>query len=360
MQQDGLPPEALQIEKSDLSYDATALLGSGRFGTVYRATLRGVLWNTLEEVVAVKKLFYAFDETGLAHLKRDVRTWAALEHPNVLPFRGFCEEEGKVLLVSPRHPGGTLATYLQKESLAYARRIELGNVFVSTSGHPQLCDYGISTIVNKTSAAALTQTDESPRYQSPEVLINTSQPTDRSDVWSWSCLFLKVIRFSTHCFDVEPTHCTSQILTGKTPYASVDDVDLLAEHLRLDHALPAGVDTLDCPPRAQNIMGYCWQHDPRLRPPIREVLAILAGQAFRFAAVRDITVKLCESNVVDALVFSRDGHYIALVLNELVQVPWESERWTIMPSGYADYTIDEVLLELNAGLDLGSPFREIA
>ncbi|KAG8891628.1 hypothetical protein FRB99_003442, partial [Tulasnella sp. 403] len=292
---DVLPLEALRLKKSDLSYNATTLLGSGRFGTVYRATLRGVLGSTPDEVVAVKELFYVFDETALTRLEGSVRSWAALKHSNVVPFRGFCEEAGRVLLVSPHHAGGTLAAYLQKNSPTYTRRMELatetaqgllylhtrdppvwhgnthlGNVFVSNNRHPLLSDYGISTTVNQTNLVVSTQTDESPSYQSPEVLTDASQPTAQSDVWSWSCLFLKII-------------------TGKTPYESVVGVNSLVEEVRRG-ATPAIVDALDCPPRAQNIMGHCWKHDPELRPPMGEVLAILTDQAFRFEKVTDITI----------------------------------------------------------------------
>ncbi|KAG8901897.1 hypothetical protein FRB99_005017 [Tulasnella sp. 403] len=324
--------EALWIKRSDLSYDATTLIGSGRFGTVYRATLREVLGSIPGEVVAVKELFHVFDEISRARLERILLSWGTLKHPNVLPFRGFCEGEGKVLLISPHQPGGSLAAYLERGSLTYTRRmdlatetaqgllylhtrdppifhgnIHLGNVFVSTNGTPLLSDYGISTVVKQTNVATLNQTDEKPRYQSPEVLTKASQPTAPSDVWSWSCLFLKIV-------------------TGKTPYESVIDTNSLAEHIRHNRALPATIGSLDCPPRAQNIMGHCWKLDPELRPPIGEVLAILNGQAFRFEKVTDITVA---QNSLNALVFSNDGNYIAMVLDEVVQVI-STDTWKIV------------------------------
>ncbi|KAG8893875.1 hypothetical protein FRB99_001657, partial [Tulasnella sp. 403] len=319
LQEDIIPLEALRIKKSDLPYDGTTPLGSGRFGTVYRARLRrlGVLEGTPDEVVAVKELFHMFDDEARARLERNVQSWAALKHPNVVPFRGFCEEESKVLLVSPHHPGGSLAAYLERDSLTYARRTELatetaqgllylhtrdppilhgnihpGNVFVSANGTILLSDYGISTVVNKTAVSTLSQIDDWSRYQSLEILTDASQPTAPSDV-----------------------------ITGKTPYESVINTDSLAEHIRHDRALPATVDALDCPPRAQNIMGYCWKLDPELRPRMGDVLAILTGQAFRFQKVTDITLSQnYEMKTVDAIGFSRDGLYIAAVLDEVVQI----------------------------------------
>ncbi|KAG8901809.1 Nuclear receptor sub 2 group C member 2, partial [Tulasnella sp. 403] len=305
--------EALRIKKSDLSYDATTPLGSGRFGTVFRATQRNLPGAIVEEVVAVKELFHVFDETARTRLEDNVRSWAALKHPNVFSFRGFCEEDDKVFLVFPYHPGGTLAAYLEKDSLTYARRMDLAtetaqgllylhtrdppichgnlhlnNIFMYAEGRPLISDYGISTVVDKMNVAALTQTDESSRYRSPEILTDGSPPTTRSD-----------------------------IITGKRPYEFVIDAASLAERIRLEHALPAAVDTLDCPPRAQNIMGYCWKHDPELRPPIGDVVAILTGQACRFERVTDITIT---QNEIHALEFSRDGRYLAVVLNEGVQI----------------------------------------
>ncbi|KAG8905782.1 hypothetical protein FRB99_008261 [Tulasnella sp. 403] len=289
---DAPPVGSLRIEKTDLLYDETCRLGSGRFGTVYRARLRGVLGSAAEEVVAVKRLFREFDEAGRTNLEGSMQSWTPVRHPSILPFRGFCDDGGDVLLVYSYHPGGTLAEYLEKNSLTYARRMELsteiaqgllylhtrdppvwhgdlhlGNVFVSVDGHPLLSDWGIPATMDRKDNVGLSLTDDRWRYDSPEVMIKASRPTARSDVWSWSCLFL-------------------EIMTGKIPYESIPNVDSLSER-----ALPAIAETLDCPARAQNIMGHCWKHDPELRPPMGEVLAILTGQGFRFEKVKDVAIK---------------------------------------------------------------------
>lgn len=49
-------------------------------------------------------------------MARELVVWSNLNHPNILPFEGFCLSESleTAWLISPYEPGGNLATYVQE------------------------------------------------------------------------------------------------------------------------------------------------------------------------------------------------------------------------------------------------------
>ncbi|KAG8905572.1 hypothetical protein FRB99_008630, partial [Tulasnella sp. 403] len=190
---DTLDLDTLRIKLADLSYDQSCRLGSGRFGTVYKAILRGVLGDDAGEVVAVKDLFPTFDEAAKIRFKDDLRSLSTLKNPNIVQFRGFCEEEEKILLVLPYHSTGTLAAYLEKESLPYSGRLELAtgtaqgllylhtrdppichgsihlnNILMDVHGKPLLSDYGLAAALDTTAGVRTFGAEGLFRYECPE------------------------------------------------------------------------------------------------------------------------------------------------------------------------------------------------
>ncbi|KAG8905630.1 hypothetical protein FRB99_008532 [Tulasnella sp. 403] len=265
---------------ADLSYDGSGRLGSGRFSTVYRATLRNVVAGGVGEVVVVKDLFSIFDEVARTQLKENLQSLGALRNPNIVQFLGFCEEGEKVLLMYPYHPTGTLAAYLERGPLPYARRLGINNVIMDAHGKPLLSDYGLATALHMTDAILTSGTEDLYRYECPEVI------------------------------------------AGRTPYETSSNLERLRDQLH-QHALPVALEMLDCPPRTQNVMGYAWKHNPELRPPMNDVLAILDDQPFRFEKVASIPVK-----DVDGLAFSPDGRHLAVVLQKAIQII-STDTWQI-------------------------------
>jgi hypothetical protein len=180
-------------------------------GTVYRATQ-----ISLGREVAVKLVpTVDVDESVIARFKREVRTAAALEHPNSIPIYGAGEEEGLLYLVMRLVLGPDLGAIIAAEgALAPGRAVGLveqiagaldaahgaglvhrdvkpGNVLVepSASGeHAYLSDFGLMRRVS--GATAITRVGEwvgTVDYVAPEQV--RGRPVDlRADVYALAAL----------------------------------------------------------------------------------------------------------------------------------------------------------------------------
>ncbi|KAG8903765.1 hypothetical protein FRB99_002792 [Tulasnella sp. 403] len=71
--------------------------------------------------------------------------------------------------------------------------------------------------------------------------------------------------------------------------------------------LPVDIDKLDCPPRAQNILGLCWKQEPQSRMSLGEIISILSGRLCRFSEAWSISAE-----GLDCLSFSYDGKFLVV------------------------------------------------
>lgn len=208
-------------------YRIVAEIGSGGFGTVYRAVQ---LATGQQVAIKVLRLVGARDarvlEKRLARLEREMRLCAQLHHPNIVGLIDFGRaDDGSVYSVFEFVPGKNLEEVLAEEgaldpvearhlmlqvldALACAhgqgvihRDLKPSNIMVISTGarrNALVLDFGIGVVTDKVQGgeqSRLTATNEvlgTIAYASPEQLF--SKPTSpSSDLYSWGLVFLECL-----------------------------------------------------------------------------------------------------------------------------------------------------------------------
>ena len=250
------------------TYRVLSPLGAGGMGEVYRAHD-----DKLGRDVAIKTLPTAFAHhpERLARFRREARTLASLNHPNIAAIYGL-EESGDVdCLVLELVEGENLHGPLPIErALDYARQVAEGleaahergiihrdlkpaNVKVTLKGRVKILDFGLAKAVlgpeenQDLSMAARMMDDETlaghilgtPGYMSPEQM--RGQAVDaRTDIWAFGCLFF-------------------ELLTGKRAFYGESHQETAALVLEREpdwQALPAKT-----PARIRDLLRQCLQKD---------------------------------------------------------------------------------------------------
>jgi len=195
-------------------YEVDSVVGAGGIGILYRARqLR------LDRPVALKLVEpdLARDPVIRERLRREARTVAALEHPNVAPLYEAGEEDGTVFIVTRWVEGRDLGTVILKESpleplrtariaaqIAAAlevahekglvhRDVKPSNVILTNEDHAYLTDLGLAKRAG--TAPGLTAVDQmlgTVDYVAPE-LIEGSEPDARSDIYSLGCVLFEML-----------------------------------------------------------------------------------------------------------------------------------------------------------------------
>lgn len=211
------------IEGNDKNYEEVRLIGTGAYGTVYKARdLRNE-----GNFVALKKVRVALTEDGIPmSTLREIavlRQIGSYEHPNVVRLLDIChgqrleQEQQLTLYLVFEHVDQDLATYLEKcpppglgpdiikdllfqilsgvDFLHSARIIHRDlkpqNILVTTDGHIKLADFGLSRIYDF--QMTLTSVVVTLWYRPPEVLLQAEYASP-VDVWSCGCIFAELFR----------------------------------------------------------------------------------------------------------------------------------------------------------------------
>ena len=267
-------------------YRIEDVAGEGGMGVVYRATQLG-----LERNVALKLITpdLGEDEEFRRRFKRESKTAASIEHPNVIPVHEAGEADG-LLFISMRFIEGTdlramilsegrleperaariLSQVASALDAAHShglvhRDIKPGNVLIARhdgEDHAFLTDFGLTK--QSGSQSGLTRTGTwvgTLDYISPEQILGGNVDA-RSDVYALGCLLFHV-------------------LSGEIPYQRDSDVAKLWSHMndpppRLSEAVPGISKELDL------VIGRAMAKDPDDRYPsagdfARAVQATLEG-----------------------------------------------------------------------------------
>jgi len=195
-------------------YEVESVVGAGGIGILYRA--RQV---RLDRPVALKLVESdtAQDPVIRERLRREARTVAALDHPNVVPLYEAGEEDGTVYIATRWVEGTELGTLIQRDGplepvraarlaaqIASAlevaheqglvhRDVKPSNVILTPEDHVYLTDFGLAKRAG--SAAGLTGVDQmlgTVDYVAPEQIEGT-EPDARGDVYSLGCVLFETL-----------------------------------------------------------------------------------------------------------------------------------------------------------------------
>ena len=195
-------------------YEVENVVGSGGIGILYRARQlrldRPVALKLVEPDVAREPLVRE-------RLRREARTVAALDHPNVAPLYEAGEEDGTVFIATRWVEGTELGALIQRDSpveparaarfaaqIASAlevahekglvhRDVKPSNVIVTSEDHVYLTDFGLTKRAESasglTGAAQMMGTID---YVAPEQ-IEGGEPNPRGDVYGLACLLYEIL-----------------------------------------------------------------------------------------------------------------------------------------------------------------------
>ncbi|KAG8974104.1 hypothetical protein FRC05_007852 [Tulasnella sp. 425] len=233
------------------------------------------------KLVAVKKLLLGTrtsEPIRLAfRLARELKVWAGLRHPHILPLTGFYlgNDYKTALLISEYMVYGDLKDYIAKMKPSREERLLLvrdlthglvylhtqnppvrhgdlkpGNVLVNSQCRALLADFGLSKALDAGPTGFTTGNDArcTVRYSSPELLLQgTAGQSLRDDIWSWGCLVLEALTDKMPFADIETEpQLIFAIVQGRSPC----DVNHLSLHA----------------PQLRDLLLKCWSSQPNQRP----------------------------------------------------------------------------------------------
>ncbi|KAG6466835.1 hypothetical protein ZIOFF_075371 [Zingiber officinale] len=205
--------ERRNFDLSDLLQASAEVLGSGNFGSSYKASL-------IDGPAVVVKRFTEMNAVGREDFQEHIGRLGRLSHRNLLPPVAYYYRKEEKLIITDYVPGGSLAHMLHgnvgpeppvldwparlriikgiARGLAYLSEelptltlphghLKSSNVLLDPSLEPLLTDYALAPVMNKATASQVMVA-----YKSPECA-GRGQPSSKSDAWSFGILVLEIL-----------------------------------------------------------------------------------------------------------------------------------------------------------------------
>ncbi len=201
--------------KRILNYDVITLIGEGGMGRVYLAQN-----PVIGQKVAIKVLHpqYASNPELRARFRQEAVMLSEMNHPNIVKFLNFVENEEGVFLIMEYVDGMSLDEFIHKKNgliiesraiplmakllsaLSYAhkrgivhRDITPRNILIDKSGTPKILDFGIAQILSDVDRDKdITRKGGATLYVSPERVLD--RPIDqRADIYSLGVVMYEIM-----------------------------------------------------------------------------------------------------------------------------------------------------------------------
>ena len=195
-------------------YRFEVLLGEGTFARVYRVT---DLHRRALLAAKVLRSEIAHDPTLIERFRREASVLERLQHPNIVRYYGFVNQQGYVFFLLEYVPGQTLEAVLRLRSgpfkpvdvlpyitpfasaLHYAhvegvvhRDLKPANVLVHDNGTLYISDFGIARLLNTTSELTMGMSVGTPYYMSREQ-INGDPVSPATDVYALGIMLYRML-----------------------------------------------------------------------------------------------------------------------------------------------------------------------
>ncbi|XP_066139191.1 tyrosine kinase receptor Cad96Ca isoform X1 [Euwallacea fornicatus] len=269
-----------------------SILGEGAFGQVWKCEAMDLEGKESGlTIVAVKTLKENANEKEKSDLISELHVMKMLEpHPNVVKLLGCCTDKEPIFLIMEYISQGKLQSYLRdsraeryynnmhgksktltsRDLTSFCHQVAKGMDFLSSNGiiHRDLAarnilitdehvckvaDFGFARDVITSHVYERKSEGRLPiRWMAPESLYDNIFSV-KSDVWSFGVLMWEVVTL------------------GSTPYPGLSAAEVMRkvrDGYRLDKPE-------HCRREIYNIMYYCWDKDPNMRPSFSECVSLL-------------------------------------------------------------------------------------
>ncbi|KAL5569551.1 hypothetical protein UlMin_026126 [Ulmus minor] len=267
------------VSEEDLDIHSNKLLlkekiGSGSFGTVYRAD-----WHGSDVAVKILKE-QDFHAKNFEEFLKEVAIMKHLRHPNIVSFIGAITQPPNLAIVTEYLSNGCLYKLLQRPDagviLDEKRRLNMAidvakgmnylhqlqppivhrdlkspNLLVDSTYTVKVCDFGLSRSKENTFLSSKTA-GGTPEWMAPEVL-RAELSNEKSDVYSFAIILW-------------------ELMTLQQPWRNLSSMQVVGavgfKHQRLE--IPKNIN-----PRIADLIKICWDKDPSRRPSFSYIIEAL-------------------------------------------------------------------------------------
>ncbi|KAK1437471.1 hypothetical protein QVD17_03262 [Tagetes erecta] len=217
------------IKSATGGFDVKYRIGSGGYGSVYRAELktkRKVEHCDTPKTVAIKRIISRNDGAEFEGFLDELDVGSKCQHPNIISLLGFCVEDGEMLLVYELASNGSLEDYLERNDkvidLSWAQRLKMcidiaqgleymhttmedkeriihrdiksANILLGKNWEAKIADFGLSKVHQGDQGVSTIKTIRvagTPFYLDPEYA-KTGRLKRASDIYSFGVVLFEI------------------------------------------------------------------------------------------------------------------------------------------------------------------------
>ncbi|ODQ50972.1 kinase-like protein, partial [Saitoella complicata NRRL Y-17804] len=238
----------------DSKYTLAEVLGKGSFATVHRAVSRSTGQSVAVKVIR-KKRFAALPQASVL-FRREVEILRQLEHPSVVEYVDYFEDQSTIWLVMELVPGGDLGELVSEQgpftsddtwtriivkqilegvqylhSLGITHRdlkpenILLRDDYAHEEPTAKITDFGLAKAISPTAATQATFLQTfcgTLSYLAPEVVAGSSSYTPAVDLWSVGCVVWVILTGTPPFMGTTHAEVSDKILNGRIAWGDLD------------------------------------------------------------------------------------------------------------------------------------------